>query len=247
VSSIHEIPERELQRVTEAVVFAAESPVPAAGIADVYAEVTGEERPSDDQVVEAVGRLNDVYETSGRVFRIEAWAEGYRMATVPSVAPFLKSHFNRERDQRLSRSLLETLAIVAYRQPVTKPEIDFVRGVDCGYAVNKLLEKGLVDVVGRSDSLGRPLIYGTTRFFLEQFGLRGLDDLPDLREIEDILDDPAFNRERAALLELQHEGELEGRPGEADEAARLPDASDGAEHKRVEPSETAPAVRQRRE
>ncbi len=205
MASIHELLERGLQRVTEALVFAADTPVPGEKIAEVYADVTGEERPSAGQVAEAVDRLNEIYEEGERVFRIEPWAQGYRMATVASVAPFLKSYFNREQEQRLSRSLMETLAIVAYRQPVTKPEIDFVRGVDSSYAVNKLMEKGLLDVVGRSDSLGRPLIYGTTRFFLEQFGLENIDELPDLREIEEILDDPAFNRERAELLQLQHE------------------------------------------
>lgn len=231
--SIHEIIERGLQRVTEALVFAADSAVPAAEIAEVYAEVTGEDRPSEDQVTEAVDRLNETYEASDRVFRIERWAEGFRMATVSSVAPFLKSYFNREQEPRLSRSLMETLAIVAYRQPVTKPEVDFVRGVDTAYAVNKLMEKGLIDVVGRSDSLGRPLIYGTSRFFLEQFGLESIDDLPDLREIEEILDDPAFNRERAELLQLQREehGPDSGRSadGEEESVERVPSSESGDE------------------
>lgn len=193
--------------MAEALIFAADSSVQATEIASVYAEVTGEECPNESQVREAVESLNSIYEESDRTFRIELWAEGFRMATVSSVAPFLKSYFNREQEQRLSRSLMETLSIVAYKQPVTKPEIDFVRGVDSGYAVNKLLEKGIIDVVGRSESLGRPLLYGTTHFFLEQFGLKDLSGLPDLREIEEILDDPAFNKERAKLLELEREEE----------------------------------------
>ncbi len=203
--SIHELLERGLQRVAEALIFAADTPVKSAEIAGVYSEVTGEDVPSEEHVREAVERLNTIYDESDRTFRIEPWAGGYRMATVATVAPFLKSYFNREQEQRLSRSLMETLSIIAYRQPVTKPEVDFVRGVDSGYAINKLLEKGIIDVIGRSDSLGRPLLYGTTEFFLEQFGLKDLDELPDLREIEEILDDPAFNKERARLLELQRE------------------------------------------
>jgi segregation and condensation protein B len=95
---------------------------------------------------------------------------------------------------------METLAILAYRQPVTKPEVDFVRGVDSDYAVRRLLDLGLVDVRGRADSVGRPLLYGTTDRFLELFGLNALGDLPNLREIESILDDPSFHRERARLL-----------------------------------------------
>jgi segregation and condensation protein B len=229
VASIHELLERGLQRVVEALVFAADSPVEPEEIAEIYSRVTGEERPSHAHIREAVDRLNGTYEETERTFRIEFWAEGFRMATVASVAPFLKSYFNREQEQRLSRSLMETLSIVAYKQPVTKPEIDFVRGVDSGYAVHKLLEKGMVDVVGRSDSLGRPLLYGTTHFFLEQFGLSSMDDLPDLREIEEILDDPAFNRERAQLLRLRQEEALGGGEDEPEG-----DATPGAERKEVD-------------
>jgi segregation and condensation protein B len=97
---------------------------------------------------------------------------------------------------------METLAILTYKQPASKPEIDYVRGVDSDYALRRLLDVGLVDVVGRSDSVGRPLLYGTTARFLEEFGLSALDDLPNLREIEELLDDPAFNKERARLLML---------------------------------------------
>lgn len=212
MASIYELLERGLQRVVEALVFAADKPVAPAEIAEVYAQVTGEDEPAEQQIREAVERLNSFYEETDRSFRIEVWAEGFRMATVSSAAPFLKSYFNREQEQRLSRSLLETLSIIAYKQPVTKPEVDFVRGVDSGYAVNKLLEKGMVDVVGRSVSLGRPLLYGTTHFFLEQFGLSTTEDLPDLREIEEILDDPAFNRERAQLLRLEEENRPDESP-----------------------------------
>ncbi len=222
MASIHELVEHGLQRAVEALVFAADVPVSANDVADVYAEVTGQDRPTEQQIIAAIDRLNRIYEQSGRIFRIEAWSGGYRMATDKSVAPFLKCYFNREQEQRISRSLMETLSIIAYRQPVTKPEIDFVRGVDSGYAVHKLMEKGMVDVVGRSDSLGRPLLYGTTSFFLEQFGLNSIEDLPDLREIEEILNDPAFNKERAQLLRLQYaEGEhphVEGAANQGDGA-----------------------------
>ena len=205
MASIHELGDRALMQVAEALVFAADRPVTARAIAGVYSDVTGNDAPSDGQVLEAVTCLNEAYEASGRVFRIERWAAGFRMATTSPVSPYLKSFFNREREQKLSHSLMETLAIVAYRQPVTKPEVDFVRGVDSGYALGKLMERGVIDVVGRSDSLGRPLIYGTTASFLEQFGLGDIGDLPSLREIEEILGDPSFSRERAELLQLQEE------------------------------------------
>jgi len=95
---------------------------------------------------------------------------------------------------------MESLAILAYRQPVSRSELEFVRGVDCDYAIRKLLEFGLIDVVGRSEKVGRPLLYGTTERFLELFGLHSLDQLPNLRELESILDDPAFQKEKAKLL-----------------------------------------------
>ncbi|ARA92305.1 SMC-Scp complex subunit ScpB [Rhodothermaceae bacterium RA] len=193
---------RLIEQAVEALVFTADEPLSAEAMAGVIAEVTG--AAVDPAAVEAaVEALNTAYETQGRVLRLYRWGGGYRMATVPAVAPFVQAYVHPRRTQRLSRSLLETLAILAYRQPATKPEIDAVRGVDSDYALRKLLELGLIDVVGRSDSLGRPLLYGTTPRFLDVFGLDGLDALPSLREVEDILGEAAFSKERAELLKLQ--------------------------------------------
>jgi segregation and condensation protein B len=189
-----------LRRVTEALVFAADEPVTAATIADVFAEVTGDQQVDTTDVERAVADLNSEYESGGRTLRIEEWAGGYRMATVPEVAPFVKALLEAEEERRLSRSLMETLAVVAFQQPVTKPEIDFVRGVNADYALRKLLELRLIAVAGRSEGVGRPLLYGTTPHFLEQFGLPNLEALPRPREIEELLEDPAFSRERAELL-----------------------------------------------
>jgi segregation and condensation protein B len=130
------------------------------------------------------------------------------MATRSALSPFVKTLFIGEQETSLSRSLMETLAVIAYRQPVTRPEVDFIRGVNSDYAIRKLLEMELVDVEGRADSLGRPLLYGTTSLFLEQFGLSSLDDLPTLREVEELLDDPAFDEERAKLLQLDAEDDV---------------------------------------
>lgn len=189
-----------LARVTEALIFAADEPVAGAAIAATFAEVTGSEDADAAAVEEAVEALNRAYAEGGRTFRIQAWAGGFRMATVQEVAPFVRALVAAEEERRLSRSLMETLAVIAYKQPVSKPEVDFVRGVDADYAVKKLLEKKFVTVVGRSDAIGRPLLYGTTDFFLEQFGLNDLDELPRPREIEQLLNDPAFVHERTELL-----------------------------------------------
>lgn len=193
----------ELSRAVEALVFAADEPVTVAQIAEIFAEITQEAQPSSERIHEAVDRLNAAYEKHGRAVRVQAWAGGFRMATTGEVAPYLKVYFRRDRSRRLTRSLMETLAILAYKQPATKPEIDYVRGVDSDYALRRLLDAGLIDVVGRSESVGRPLLYGTTTRFLEEFGLSDLEGLPNLREIEELLDDPAFNKERARLLMLK--------------------------------------------
>ncbi|WP_103021134.1 SMC-Scp complex subunit ScpB [Salinibacter altiplanensis] len=194
-----------LEEAAEAILFAADEPVSASHIARIMADVTGHSEPSEDDIDAAIDRLNAAYEEHGRTFVVEAWAGGYRMVTRASFSSFAKAFYVEEQETNLSRSLMETLAVIAYRQPATRPEVDFVRGVNSDYAIRKLLKMDLASVEGRADSVGRPLLYGTTDRFLEQFGLDALDDLPTLREVEDLLDDPAFDDERAKLLQLDRE------------------------------------------
>ncbi|MDA0683014.1 MAG: SMC-Scp complex subunit ScpB [Bacteroidetes bacterium] len=184
----------------EALIFAAEEPVSGVDLARSWSDAMGLEQPSVSEVQDAVDRINARLVESERPYRIESWGGGFRFATRKEVAPFLRALFITDRQRKLSRTLMESLAILAYRQPVSRSELEFVRGVDCDYAVRKLLEYGLVDVVGRSERVGRPLLYGTTDKFLELFGLHTLDELPNLRELESILDDPAFQKEKARLL-----------------------------------------------
>ena len=228
-----------ITQAVEALIFASDRPIPRDRVADVIDEVNGLIGGNNKLIDESVAALNTCYKEEGRAFRIEKWAGGYRMATISEVAPYLKSHFREEKTDRLSRSLMEALAVVAYRQPVTRPEVDFVRGVNSDYALRKLLDLGLVDVVGRSDSVGRPLVYGTTAAFLEQFGLSTLEDLPTLREIEELLDDPQFNREKAQMLLVEGLATAEGTAETAESNAETVEDSvetveDGAE--RVEDS-----------
>ncbi|MEM1043613.1 MAG: SMC-Scp complex subunit ScpB [Bacteroidota bacterium] len=202
-----------LERVTEALVFAADEPVTARAVAEVYVSVTGNEDVDEATIEEAVDALNLAYQQAGRAVRIERWAGGFRMATIREVAPFVQAFVAEEAERRLTRSLMETLAVIAYKQPVTKPEVDFVRGVDSDYALKKLLDKAFVEIVGRAEAVGRPLLYGTTGFFLEQFGLSALDELPRPREIEQLLNDPAFVQERTELLiNIEAGAEGETRP-----------------------------------
>ena len=200
-----------LLRAAEAMIFAADEPVPPHRIAEIFAEVTGRMQPDLATVEAHVRALNQEYQSTGRTLVIHEWAGGYRMTTRSDLSPFVKALVVGEQETSLSRSLLETLAVLAYRQPVTRPEVDFVRGVNSDYAIRKLLDLGLADVKGRSESLGRPLLYGTTDRFLEQFGLNTLEDLPTLREIQDLLDDPNFDEERSQLLQLDTEEEITDR------------------------------------
>ncbi len=217
-----EFRENRLPEATEALLFAADAPMQADQMASIVADVTGNDIVAAQHIEEAIRSLEATYEEHGRAFQIVQWAGGYRLVTRESVAPFVKAMVQDEQRQTLSRSLLETVAVVAYKQPVTRPEVDFVRGVNSDYALRKLMELGLIDVKGRSDSLGRPLLYGTTDAFLEQFGLNTLDDLPTIREVEDLLEDPNFDDERAQLLQLKTETEATN----GDVASAIPDLPD---------------------
>lgn len=189
-----------LEKVVESLIFAADDPITARQIASVYAEFSGEDEPGPAEIASAVERINASFVASDRALRIEAWAGGYRFATIKEVAAYVAALFTSDRQRKLSRTLMESLAILAYRQPVTRSEIEFIRGVDCDYALRKLMEYGLIDVTGRAETVGRPLLYGTTDRFLELFGLNSLSDLPTLRELESLLDDPAFQKEKARML-----------------------------------------------
>ncbi|MBS4028327.1 MAG: SMC-Scp complex subunit ScpB [Ignavibacteriales bacterium] len=138
-------------------------------------------------IVTIIEELNQEYETQRRAFRIIEIAGGYQFATRPQYSRWLGELFKEKIKRRLSQAALETLALIAYKQPMTKPEIESVRGVNADYVISSLLDRGLITIVGRAASLGRPLLYGTTDLFLHHFGLNSLSDLPRLREIEELL------------------------------------------------------------
>ena len=130
------------------------------------------------EVKTLVNRLNEAYDRCGTPFRIERVAAGYRFFTRPEYAMWLGKLHQREADWHLSPPSLETLTIIAYRQPMTRADIEAIRGVQCSEMLKQLMDRGLVRISGEDDSLGRPFLYETTRKFLETFGLRDLDDLP---------------------------------------------------------------------
>lgn len=130
-----------------------------------------------------VRRLGKLYDAAGSAFRVEELAGGYQLFTRPMFGPWLRKLWQNQSVVRLSSPALETLAIVAYRQPVLRAEIEAVRGVQCGELLRQLLERELVRICGRADDLGRPLLYGTTKRFLQVFGLRHLDELPRAEQL----------------------------------------------------------------
>jgi len=169
----------ERTRIVEALLLAAREPLTAALIAKI---VPGLNAAGARERVEA---LREAYDREGRGFAVCEVAGGYQLRTRPELAPYVQQ-LEGERPVRLSRAALETLAVVAYRQPVTRAEIEHVRGVECGAVLRSLLERRLVRLAGHREVPGRPMLYATTRRFLAVFGLAGLEDLPALRDVEEL-------------------------------------------------------------
>ena len=159
--------------VLEAILFAADEPVAPARLADIIGTC------GVKQIRQHIDELNEKYRQTGCVFRIEAIAGGYLMLTQPRFNPWLRQLIKVRSETKLSPAALETLAIIAYKQPVMRVDVEAIRGVGAGEMTRQLIEKGLVKIAGRAEELGRPLLYGTTRKFLEIFGLDSLKDLPN--------------------------------------------------------------------
>ena len=138
---------------------------------------------SSDQVIVAIAKLNHDYETTGRAFMLVERAKGWKLFTRPSYGEFVRHLFPGRKPERLSGPAMETLAIIAYRQPITKGAIEAVRGVACDGMLQKLLDRELVRIGGRAELPGRPLLYETTELFYEHFGIRSIDDLPNANEL----------------------------------------------------------------
>jgi len=165
---------RQVRRVIEALLFSADRPVSSSRLAEMSG--AGDAR----QVRRVVKELQQEYDAEGRAFAIEEIAGGFQLLTRPEFAPWVLQLANRRQQETLSKAALETLAIVSYRQPITRAEIEDIRGVQSGHIVRSLVDRRLLKVAGKSEELGRPLLYGTTRCFLEAFGLRSLSDLPQI-------------------------------------------------------------------
>jgi segregation and condensation protein B len=168
-------PDVQPESIVEAVLLSTDDPLSAGSIAEIAGLSTSE-------VKAAVEKLNERYEEVGASFRVEAIAKGYQILTLPVFDQWLAKLHKKRADSRLSPAALETLAIVAYKQPIMRADIEAVRGVAVGDMLVRLRDANLVRIVGRAEVVGRPLLYGTTTRFLEVFGLSSLKDLPKIED-----------------------------------------------------------------
>jgi len=187
----------ELKFILESLLFSAQKPLSPAELREIFANAAGEEdadatvkslkKVKEAEITAALEQLATEHETAARSYRLVCVAGSWQFVTQPEFAPWLKALVGaKARPSRLSQPALETLAIIAYRQPLTRADIEQIRGVNVDGTMQTLLERGLVESTGRAEVVGRPSLYGTTTLFLEYFGLKGLDDLPAADELRRI-------------------------------------------------------------
>jgi segregation and condensation protein B len=224
--------QEQLHQIIESVIFVSESPVDMESILAVLnGETDSEEREADKEgeggeekkkqantykakdIEPVLEELLEKYTDDKYPFEIKKIAKGYQFFTKRAYHDYVKRATLEKNKRRLSRAAMETLAIIAYRQPVTKAEVEFVRGVNCDYAIQKLLEKQLVAILGRAEAVGRPLLYGTSAFFMQHFGINGVEDLPKLKEFDDMV-------ETHQEMFKQHQVDLSQTGGEGADAIR---------------------------
>jgi len=194
-----------LSSVIEALIFASPDPLPVEKLCEIIAEGDEQLLLDEDAIENFVDKLNQRYEENGLSFEIVKIGGGFTFATRKKYHIWLSIYQHENAYRKLTQTAIETLAIVAYRQPITKPEVDQIRGVDSGYILRQLMEKTLIKVSGRADSPGKPLLYKTTENFLKHFGINSVDELPKPREIEEILKDDDMAEHRQLLMERQME------------------------------------------
>ncbi len=186
----------EIKPILESIIFVSDTPVQLETLVEILPE------SSKEAILEGIHRIQKEYEEDFRGLELVEVAGGYQFRTKPRWAAWIQ-RLKKAKAVRLSRSALETLAIVAYRQPIIRPEIEEIRGVDSGWVLRTLLEKGLIKVMGRKDIPGRPIVYGTTQAFLELFSLNTLSDLPTLREIVPPSVPEEISKERVPGIEAE--------------------------------------------
>ena len=223
-----------LHRIVESILFASQKPVSAkelsnflkgaAEAAKENPEITCFAKVKSAQLQDAIEQLEREYAETGRAFEVRESAAGWQLVTKADFAPWLRQLFPENRQARLSAPAMETLAIIAYRQPITRADIEAVRGVAVDGVMQTLLDRNLVRIAGRSEIAGRPLLYETSQFFMEHFGLKDLDDLPNASELRKI---PLPKAEPPPEAPQEPAVETPAEPA-PEEAADNPSASDTA-------------------
>jgi len=168
--------------VLEALIFSSDDPLSPQRIREIISVFTPRE------IGWAVEVLNEVYQKTGRSFIIKKVAGGYQMFTLPEFSGYVEQLYQDVKKSRLTQKALETLAIIAYKQPITKHDIEEIRGVSVDGVLRTLLDRNLITIAGRAQSPGSPFLYKTTKKFLDYFGLNALSDLPKLKEIDELID-----------------------------------------------------------
>ncbi len=187
--------------IIESLIFSSDESINSAEIIRAIKGIDGEDiQISNDDIESCVEELNKMYDEKDISFRILKIAGGYLFGTKPEYAKYVGYLSSEKSKRRLSQAAVETLAIIAYKQPITKPEIETIRGVNSDYILSTLLDKVLITITGRAETIGRPLLYGTTDEFLKYFGLNKLSDLPKPREIEEIMKDEDFIEQKQKIL-----------------------------------------------
>jgi segregation and condensation protein B len=205
------------RQIIEAVIFGSDEPLTIRQIQDIFwqSDNNGPRfRVKEEEILTTIRELNAEYVQTGRPFRIIQVAGGFQYATMPEFAEWLGRMIKEKSRRKLTQATIETLSVIAYKQPVTKPEIEAIRGVNADYAIQKLMERGLVTIVGRAATPGRPLLYGTTQDFLKHFGINDLSELPKPREIDEIMAEQGMDMERELLRRMgKTDEEIEERLG----------------------------------
>jgi segregation and condensation protein B len=177
----------ELEAILEAVLFASGEPITSKRLQEVFEGV------EKADLKKALDALIESYQSRNRGLQIIEVANGYQMVTRPVCAPFLRRLETIKASAKLSKPALEALAVIAYKQPVTRGEVEAIRGVDSSNVLRTLQERKIAKIVGRGEGLGRPMLYGTTREFLQCFGLKNLSELPELKDLKEISEIPPEN------------------------------------------------------
>lgn len=204
--------------IIEALIFASDEPLPHSEIIKAIKEIDGDDTQiSNDDVESAVEKLNNKSSENDSAFKILHIANGFLYATNPEYSKYVGFLSSEKSKRRLSQAALETLSIIAYKQPITKPEIEQIRGVNSDYMMNILLEKNLITIKGRAETVGRPLLYTTTSEFLKYFGLGKITDLPKPREIDEIMQDADFIEQKRRIMMNEIEEIVENEVNEGDD------------------------------